>query len=81
MRDLEYTPTSRFTIVKNGRIDSKVAIGTERDGKHYIEEFSGADGYPLHIANDLSNILIKYNDLIRGINHGRIPTSTVQGRK
>lgn len=60
--ELGYTPTSRFTIVKTGRIDSKVAIGTERNGKHYIEEFKSGDGYPLHIANDLANILIKLND-------------------
>lgn len=57
---LDYTPNSRFTIVRSGRIDSKVAIGKEQNGKHFIQEFSSADGYQFHIANDMANFLIKY---------------------
>lgn len=79
--ELNYTPTSRFTIVKRGRIDSKVAIGTEKDGKHYIEEFSQNDGYQFPIANDLANILIHYNNLMRGLKNGQTSTSTLQERE
>lgn len=56
-----YIPTTRFTIVKAGRIDSKVAIGKKVRGKHLVEEFSAEDGYPLHIAKDMSNLIMKYN--------------------
>lgn len=61
--ELGYTPNSRFTIVRTGRIDSKVAIGKEQNGKHFIEEFSSADGYQFHIANDLVNFLMKNNQV------------------
>ncbi|ARD47797.1 hypothetical protein [Sporosarcina sp. P33] len=61
--ELGYTPNSRFTIVRTDRIDSKVAIGKERNGKHFIEEFDSSDGYPFHIANDLTNFLIKFNKI------------------
>ncbi|PFL17644.1 hypothetical protein COJ07_21480 [Bacillus cereus] len=61
--DLGYTPKSRFTIVRTDRVDSKVAIGSEKDGNHYIEEFGSSDGYPLHIANDLIHIIKQFNKL------------------
>lgn len=79
--DLGYTPTSRFTIVKTDRIGSKVAIGSENEGEHYIEEFSSSNGYPFHIANDLSKFLIHYNDVMRGIKNDELPTSKIQERK
>lgn len=63
--ELDYIPKSRFTIVRTNRLDSKVAIGSEKNGKHYIEEFGVTDGYPLHIANDLIN-LIKQFSRVRG---------------
>lgn len=64
-----YTPNSRFTIVRTGRIDSKVAIGKEQNGKHFIEEFSSSDGYQFPIANDLAKFLIKYSQANkRGVN-------------
>ncbi|MEB8692972.1 hypothetical protein P4H09_29535 [Bacillus cereus] len=61
--NLGYIPKSRFTIVRTDRVDSKVAIGSEKNGNHYIEEFGASDGYPLHIANDLIHIIKKFNKL------------------
>ena len=63
--ETEYTPTTRFTIVKAGRIDSKVAIGKKVHGKHVVEEFNAEDGYPLHIAKDMSNLIMKYSTSTR----------------
>ncbi len=56
--NLNYTPTSRFTIVHYGRSDAKLAIGrTDSAGKHIITEFENGLHTQFHLAEDLVNIL------------------------
>lgn len=56
--NLNYTPSSRFTIVHYGRSDAKLAIGrTDNEGKHIITEFENGLHTQFHLAEDLVNIL------------------------
>ena len=57
--ELGYVPTSRFTIVNDGRGDSHVAVGRRIDGKHVIEEFSLGSHAVFSVAKDLVEILRK----------------------
>lgn len=59
--ELEYIPNSRFTLIRTGKTDSKVAIGKDKNGKHFIEEFGISDGDQFHIANDLVNFIKQFN--------------------
>lgn len=61
---LEYTLKSRFTFVKVGRVDSKVAIGRDLNGKHFIEEFRATDEPVFSIASDLLEVLTRHNRLL-----------------
>ena len=58
--NLDYMPISRFTIIRYGRSDSKVAIGRAIDnGKHSIEEFEKGLHSQYHLAEDLFMVLKK----------------------
>jgi len=57
-KNLNYEPTSRFTIVHYGRNDSKLAIGrTNKKGEHEINEFENGTHTQFHLAEDLVNVL------------------------
>lgn len=58
---LNYTPESRFTIVNDERMDSRVAVGTAGDGVIIVQEFKKG-GHPFfHVAEDLSLIIKKFS--------------------
>ena len=60
---INYTPQSRFTIVRYQRNDSKIAIGrTDENGKHIIQEFGSAQHPLFYVAQDLVNILTKFDE-------------------
>jgi hypothetical protein len=58
-RHLTYTPESRFTIVRFGRSDARIAIGIQNENEHLIEEFSNGHHPLFHVAHDLVNILME----------------------
>jgi hypothetical protein len=60
-QEIEYIPESRFTIINRGRMDAQVAVGRSKGQIHTIEEFSQGQHPVFHIANDLINILSKFN--------------------
>lgn len=61
--ELNYTPNARFTIIRYGRGDSKIAIGkTYGTGKHYISEFESGTHPEYHLAADMVNILMKLHE-------------------
>jgi hypothetical protein len=57
---LRYVPQSRFTIVRQGRLDSKVAVGRHFPTGHIIEEFALGDHPVFAVANDLVEILTRF---------------------
>jgi hypothetical protein len=62
-QELNHDPESRFTIIHKGRMDSEVAVGRKVNGKHKIEEFQKGQHPIFSIADDLIDILIKYNKI------------------
>ena len=59
---LNFTPESRFTIIRFGRSDAKLAIGrTGNKGEHIITEFECGIHPQFHIALDLVTILKEIN--------------------
>lgn len=59
---LEHTPTSRFTIIHKDSISARVAIGKTNDGNaHVIEEFSLGNHPAFAVANDYTELIIKFN--------------------
>jgi len=61
--DLQLIPKSRFTIINMGRHDSQVAVGKSIRGKHLIEEFSIGEHPIFFVANDLVEVVMRYNQL------------------
>lgn len=60
--ELNYTPQSRFTLINKGRMDAEVAVGRGFKDKHLIEEFS-VGGHPaFFIADDLIEIISRFNE-------------------
>lgn len=59
--ELDHTPQASFTIVRKGRLDSRVAVGRRMKNKHVIEEFALGEHPVFHVANDLTDIIIKFN--------------------
>jgi hypothetical protein len=55
--DLDYIPTSRFTIINPGRHDAQVAIGRTVGHKHLVREISGGDDGLFAVANDLTEVV------------------------
>jgi hypothetical protein len=55
--NLDYVPTSRFTIIQDGRNDSQVAVGRRINGRHIIEEYVAGAHPVFAIAKDLVEIL------------------------
>lgn len=51
--DLDFVPSSRFTIVRYERADAEVAIGRTIDGVHVIEEFRVGEHPAYALADDL----------------------------
>jgi hypothetical protein len=58
---LEYTPQARFTIVRLDRMDASVAVGRNIGGSHMIEEFSNGAHPVFAVAQDLIQILTRFN--------------------
>lgn len=69
-KQLGYTLKTRFTFVKVGRLDSRVAIGREVKGDHYIEEFNSSDEPVFSIASDLMEVMSRSNRLFKGEGKG-----------
>lgn len=63
--ELEHTPTSRFTIIDKDQAYARVAVGRKIDGRHYIEEFSIGRHPVFEVANDLVEVIRKYNEKVR----------------
>ena len=62
--NLKYSPKSRFTIIRYGKLDTKMAIGkTDNKGVHHIEEVENGIHTEYHLAEDLFEVLkeLKYN--------------------
>lgn len=59
---LDYVPQSRFTIIHKDRFDAQVAIGRKDklNGKHVIEEFALGEHPVFAVANDLVEILKRF---------------------
>jgi hypothetical protein len=55
--NLNYIPTSRFTIINAGRHDAQVAIGRTVGHKHLVKEISGGDDALVAVANDLVEVI------------------------
>jgi len=54
---LKYVPTSRFTIIREGREDATVAIGRKVHGVHVIEEFASGEHPVFSVAHDLVQLV------------------------
>jgi hypothetical protein len=59
--ELGYVPAASFTIVRQGRMDSRVAVGRMIKNKHVIEEFGVGEHPVFHVANDLTSIIIRFS--------------------
>lgn len=79
-KQLDYTLKTRFTFVKVGRIDCKVAIGREVKGSHFIEEFKATDEPVFSIASDLMEVLSRGNRLVKGESKDESKTSNTENR-
>lgn len=60
---LRHTPASRFTIINKDRHDAQVAVGGKVNGSHVINEFQKGHHPFFAVANDLAEIIIKYDEL------------------
>lgn len=60
---LRHTPASRFTIINKDRQDAQVAVGGKIGNKHVIHEFQQGHHPYFSVANDLAEILLKFNQL------------------
>jgi len=65
--ELEYIPEASFTIIRQGRMDARVAVGRRIKRKHVIEEFGLGEHPVYHVANDLTRVIIQFSRL-RGKN-------------
>jgi hypothetical protein len=54
-----HVPSSRFTIINDGRMDAAVAVGRQIDGVQVIEEFAEGQHPVFAIAQDLAAIIRK----------------------
>jgi len=61
--ELEYVPEASFTIIRQGRMDARVAVGRKIKRKHVIEEFGLGEHPVFHVANDLTNVIIRFSHL------------------
>lgn len=61
-RTINYTTEARFTIIKFGTSDAKVAIGKRYGNYHVIEEYADGEHPLFHVTQDLVNLLIKADD-------------------
>ncbi len=61
--ELQYDPEVSFTIIRQGRMDARVAVGRTIKRKHVIEEFGLGEHPVFHVANDLTNVIIRLNHL------------------
>ena len=59
---LNYVPESRFTIIRYGHMDAKVAVGRMLAEGHVIEEFGVGEHPVFAVANDLVQVLKKSSD-------------------
>ncbi|MFC1903736.1 hypothetical protein ACFLXJ_03195 [Chloroflexota bacterium] len=60
--ELQYVPKSRFTIRNIGRTDEQVAVGRKYGETHVIEEFSMGEHPIFSVADDLINVIIKFDE-------------------
>jgi hypothetical protein len=61
--DEDFTPQSRFTIVRHDRGDAEMFYGHEVDGKFVIQRFKAADQEPAYfLALDLINMVKHHSD-------------------
>jgi len=60
--ELNHIPESRFTIINKGQIGARVAVGRAEGNKHVIEEFSDGQHPAFSMADDLAEIIKKFND-------------------
>jgi hypothetical protein len=79
--ELSLIPESRFTIINKDRNDAQVAVGRSVNGKHTIEEFTIGDHPVFAIANDLTKVICKYNELVRRSNCEQIAASKDKNTK
>lgn len=61
--ELGYVSKSRFTIVKQGRMDAEVAIGRNIHGVHVVDEFGAGDHPAYALAEDLTEIVAHYHKI------------------
>lgn len=59
--ELQYVPQSRFTIINQGRMDAQVAVGRRYGEKHIIERFSIGEHPIFSVADDLVNLIIRFD--------------------
>jgi len=52
-QQLQYVPRSRFTIIRDGRMDARIAVGMTTEGVHCVEEYQMGEHAVFAIANDL----------------------------
>jgi hypothetical protein len=63
---LDFVPESRFTIINEGRMDAKVAIGiSDRDGRYNIYRFQRGQDLLFNVASDLAILMQKAHDKAR----------------
>lgn len=60
---LNHIPRSRFTIVDFGKEGARVAVGAHVAGTHMIQEFQSGHHPFFALAEDLANILMKYQEI------------------
>jgi hypothetical protein len=60
---LAFVPESRFTIINEGRMDAKVAIGiSDTGGSYRIYRFQKGHDLLFNVASDLANLMQKAHD-------------------
>lgn len=72
--DEDFTPQSRFTIVRHNRGDAEMFYGHDIDGQFVIHRFNAADQEPAYfLARDLVNLIKHYSRSAPQISRGRGP--------
>lgn len=59
--ELDFVPSSRFTIINAGRYDAHVAIGRSVGTKHIVREFSSGQDAVFALANDLAEFAVRFS--------------------
>jgi len=55
----EFSPQSRFTIIGEGKAGSRIAVGTEKKGRHIVYEYDTGEHPITALSDDLIALLRK----------------------